>query len=117
MHDAAESMKRSLRRAFESPSPASRELYIVSLADHLATGFTVHRRGGEILPKPSILTIAQRGSDLGYYLLYLDDQGEEMTDTYHENLDAAFEQAKAEFGVAKEEWRKSSNDSEGTRIQ
>lgn len=106
MDDASESMKRALRRAFESPTPASRELYAVSLAGHLATGFTVHRWGDEILPKPSTLAVAQRGSDPGYFLLYLDEQGEEMTDTYHENLDAAFEQAEAEFGVRKAEWRK-----------
>jgi hypothetical protein len=51
----------------------------------------------------------QRGFDPGYHLLYFDDQGEEMTDTYHENLNAAFEQAKAEFGVVKEDWRKEFN--------
>jgi hypothetical protein len=64
-----------------------------------------------------MLTVAQRGPDIGYYLLYLDDQGEEMTDTYHETLDAALAQANAEFGVTKGEWRKSSDDSGGTRIQ
>ena len=100
-------MKRALRQAFESPNRASlRALYVISLAGHAATGFTVHRRGDDILPKPSSLTIAQAGSDAGYYLLYLDGQGEEMTDTYHESLDAAFGQAKAEFDVTKAEWRK-----------
>ncbi|HEV2737135.1 MAG TPA: hypothetical protein VGU66_01020 [Candidatus Elarobacter sp.] len=49
--------------------------------------------------------IAQIGSDPGYYLLYLDDAGKEMTDTYHDDLDGAFEQAMAEFGLAKEEWQ------------
>lgn len=80
-------------------------LYGVSLGRHAATGFTVHRRGDEVLPKPSALVIAQIGSDPGYYLLYLDDAGKEMTDTYHDDLDGAFEQAMAEFGLAKEEWQ------------
>jgi hypothetical protein len=105
MGDASESIKRSLRRAFESPVPASRELYVVSLAEYEATGFTVHRRGDEILPKPVSLTIAQIGTDPGYYLRYLDDHGDEMTDTYYEDLDSAFEQAKVEFLVTKEAWR------------
>ena len=107
MDDVYESMRRALRRAFESPDPGIlRSLYAVSLAGHVATGFTVHRRGAAILPKPSALAIAQVGSDPGYYLLYLDDEGEEMTDTYHETVDAAFDQAKAEFGVPDTEWRK-----------
>ncbi len=57
------------------------------------------------MPKPFSLAIAQRGADPGYYLLYLDEHGEEMTDTYHDNRDSAFEQAKFEFGVTKEAWR------------
>ena len=107
MDDASESLKRALRHAFESPGHASvRTLYVISLAGHAATGFTVHRRGDAILPKPSTLAIAQVGSDVGYYLLYMDEKGEEMTDTYHESLDAAFGQAEAEFDVMETEWRK-----------
>jgi hypothetical protein len=106
MDNAYESMKRALRHAFESPAPPRQTSYVVSLEGRAATGFTVHRRSDEILPKPSTLAIAQVGSDPGYYLLYLDDEGEEMTDTYHETLDAAFDQAEAEFDVTKAEWKR-----------
>ena len=99
-------MKRALRNAFESPPQHQQTLYVVSLAGHAATGFTVHRRGDETLPKPSALAIRQLGSDPGYYVFYLDHEGEEMTDTYHETIDAAFEQAKAEFDVTKAEWKR-----------
>jgi hypothetical protein len=107
MKDSAELLKAAVSRALEAPSPSDlRKLYEVSLGTYRATGFTVHRRGEDELPKPTALSIAQVSPDPGYYLLYLDDEGEEMTDTYHDDLDAAFGQANAEFGVLKEDWKK-----------
>jgi hypothetical protein len=56
------------------------------------------------MPKPASLVIAQRDDDPGYYLLYLDEENGEMTDTYHTALDGAFAQANAEFDVVRDEW-------------
>jgi hypothetical protein len=43
--------------------------------------------------------------DSGYYLLYLDETGEELTDTYHDSLEKAFSQAEREFQCKEEEWQ------------
>lgn len=81
---------------------------------HQPTGKTVHRSGtishkGELikgpeLPAPHALMIAQLSPDPGYLLLYLDETGEEITDTYHDSLEEALDQAKWEFNVKPDEW-------------
>jgi hypothetical protein len=48
--------------------------------------------------------IAQLPPDEGFYLLYLDANGDEITDTYHESLEKALSQAKWEFNVEVDEW-------------
>lgn len=60
-------------------------------------------RGPE-LPAPHALMIAQLRPDQGFYLLYLNEKGNEITDTYHESLEKALSQAKWEFNVELEEW-------------
>lgn len=71
---------------------------------HKPTGFTKHYRGEGLLPMPAQLKIVQYSGDSGYLLLYLDKDGNEMTDTYHETLDEALEQANFEFGIREKEW-------------
>jgi hypothetical protein len=73
-------------------------------AVHLPTGKTTHYHGGAVLPAPSSLRIAQYPGDSGYYLLYLDAFGEELTDTYHDDLASAMAQAEWEFGAKPSEW-------------
>ncbi|WP_127401597.1 hypothetical protein [Neisseria meningitidis] len=68
---------------------------------------TIHRTPMGILPKPVALSIVQYKNDQGFYLFYLNEAGQEQTDTYHETLDSAFEQAEFEFGISKEEWMQS----------
>jgi hypothetical protein len=72
---------------------------------HSRTGLTRHTRNGKAIPPPTELRIVQYSGDTGYYLLYCDESGEELTDTYHITLAAAFEQARAEFGVEPSEWQ------------
>jgi hypothetical protein len=69
---------------------------------HHDTGRTKHFLGSHHMPRPFSLRIAALGS--GFYLLYLDEHGKELTDTHHETVDDAFEQAEFEFGVTAEEW-------------
>jgi hypothetical protein len=81
---------------------------------HQTTGKTLHRSGtisqdGELIPGPELpaphsLMIAQLSPDRGYYLLNLDEDGEEITDTYHDTLEQALDQAKWEFNVEPDEW-------------
>ncbi len=71
---------------------------------HRPTGKTRHYLGTCELPPPSELRIVQYTEDPGYYLLYFDEEGEELTDTYHDTLSQAMEQAEWEFGVRPDEW-------------
>ena len=48
------------------------------------------------MPPAAALAVVQYPSDAGYYLLYLDVAGNEVTDTWHASLDDALSQA--EFG-------------------
>lgn len=68
------------------------------------TGNTRHYRDGAVQPAPKSVEIVKMPPDAGFYLLYLDDAGNEMNDTYHESLDRAKEQAEFEFGTAVSEW-------------
>ena len=77
----------------------------VVLADrHQPTGRTVHRHGTNVLPTPSELRIVQIPGDAGFYLFYCNSEGNELTDTYHETLGGALEQARWEFEVLPDDW-------------
>ena len=80
------------------------ELASVSLGSrHAATGNTRHMIGGEPMPHPAMLRIVRYG-DSGVYLYYCDEVGDEYTDTWHETVAGAMEQAEFEFNVVLEEW-------------
>jgi len=72
--------------------------------NHQTTGKTHHFQGEKILPAPTFLQVVQYSEDPGFYLLYFDENWQELTDTYHESLEGAFEQAAWEFGVKSTEW-------------
>jgi hypothetical protein len=71
---------------------------------HNPTGKTRHYAGELLLPSPAELHIVKYSGDIGYYLLYLDGSGEEMTDTFHETIQSAMDQAEWEFQVKPNEW-------------
>jgi hypothetical protein len=71
---------------------------------HKPTGKTRHLHGDEPLPPPNELRIVQYSSDPGYYLFYCDESGIEMTDTYHDSVKEAMDQAEFEFGITADEW-------------
>jgi len=71
---------------------------------HERTGKTIHYNAGLKVDKPTQLIIAKYEDCSGYYLLHIDKEGKEMTDTYHETIEDALEQADFEFGVQPEEW-------------
>lgn len=73
---------------------------------HVSTKRTTHLVLGEILSTPASLQVAKYPGDRGYYLLYFDAEGQELTDTYHENLRAALSQAEWEYGVQPHEWER-----------
>jgi hypothetical protein len=51
------------------------------------------------------LEIAHGPGKTDYYLLYLDENGVEQTDTWHATLESALSQAEFEFGVKPSEWQ------------
>lgn len=77
---------------------------------HQSTGVTRHYFGAPDgtrveVPRPISLQVVQYpGDGSNAYLFYRDESGEEMTDTYHDSVEDAFEQARAEFGVLRDEW-------------
>ena len=72
---------------------------------HPPTGNTRHYWGDELMPQPSGLRIVKYGDAEGFYLLYLDENGNAMNDTFHDTLEDALEQARFEFNVTPEEWQ------------
>lgn len=57
-----------------------------------------------MLPSPRELQIVKYPEDEGFYLFYFGENGDLLTDTYHENVESAFEQANWEFQVNPNEW-------------
>ena len=88
---------------------SERILFTVILSDkHQPTGKTRHYIGWpgnrELLPTPHSLAITQFEGNSGFYLYYLDSNGKEQTDTYHDTLDKAKHQADLEFNVKDSDW-------------
>jgi hypothetical protein len=77
---------------------------IVLSATHRPTGQVRHFRWGELLPPPYELRIVKYEDAPGYYLFYCNENGTEMSDTYHDSIQQAMEQAKSEFNVLPNEW-------------
>jgi hypothetical protein len=77
---------------------------------HRPTGVTRHYYGYadgvrvEIPPPVSLRVVQYPGNEPRAYLFYCDETGEEMTDTLHDSVEEALEQARAEFGVLPQEW-------------
>jgi hypothetical protein len=77
---------------------------IVLDAKHTPTGKTKHSSGNEELPPAAMLQIVKYEDVEGFYLLYLDADGNELTDTFHDTLERAFAQAEWEYRVKPNEW-------------
>lgn len=71
---------------------------------HAPTGKTRHFRDGVLCPAPVELRIVRFEADAGVFLLYCDDRGEALTDTWHRHVDDAMNQAQYEFSVKPHEW-------------
>lgn len=83
---------------------------IVLKPDHVPTGKTRHYAGTpdnrvELRTPQQLMIVQIPPKNQGYYLLYLDDKGDELTDTYHDSLEEALAQAKWEFNVDPDEWQ------------
>jgi hypothetical protein len=82
--------------------------------DVRATGATSHALGaivdGELVAGDTLgpfagLAIIEQESSSGYLLLYLDESGDPVTDTWHETLEDAIDQAEHEYeGITSKWW-------------
>ncbi|WOI54505.1 hypothetical protein [Parvularcula sp. LCG005] len=69
------------------------------------SGFTAHIAGGSRVEDAiTRLRIVSFPPDTGFYLLYFDECGNELTDTLHETLADALDQAKREFDIDLAAW-------------
>ena len=89
---------------------ALRSLFRVELGlHHLRPGRTKHQlkdaEGLHEFPPFIALEICSASSSGGFYVMYESETGH-GTDTWHQTLDDAFHQAEWEFGIAREEWKK-----------
>lgn len=73
-------------------------------SEHMQTGKTIHYQGDDLIQDITELKIVQYLEDSGYYLIYLNSLGQEVTDTYHETIESAVKQAQFEFDVMPNEW-------------
>jgi hypothetical protein len=71
---------------------------------HRSTGKTRHFVGGAPWEGTRGLRIVRFESEAGFYLLYLDESGREVTDTWHQSLSDAMKQANFEFSVEPDDW-------------
>lgn len=53
---------------------------------------------------PSKLQIVKYLDTEGFYLIYLSSDDKEITDTFHDSINGAMEQAEWEYGVKKNDW-------------
>jgi hypothetical protein len=86
--------------------------YIARVEKILQTGIhklVTHIRDGELImqamPLPDFLEIHATADAHALLYRYRDD-GAFCGDSWHENLEAAMEQAKYEYGIHESEWRK-----------
>jgi hypothetical protein len=61
------------------------------------TGATRHYRSGSELGPATALAIAQYEGEEGFYLFYLDAEGAVATDTFHDLVEGALDQAAFEY--------------------
>ena len=72
--------------------------YATISSDVEPTGATRHVAAGKETEPAAALAIARYADENGFYLFYLDHAGNVVTDTLHESLEAALDQAAFEYG-------------------
>jgi hypothetical protein len=71
---------------------------------HIRTNNTEHHVSGQILQNIYGLAICKYEEEVGFYLFYCDPNWSTITDTWHETVDDAKEQAEFEFTNTLSTW-------------
>lgn len=83
-------------------------IFYLQLNDaNIQTGNTKHYISGNEQNNFSNLAICQYTNDQGFYLFYCDENWNNITDTWHESIEDAIEQAEFEFSGTTHQWKKS----------
>ena len=80
-------------------------LYAIIDQRHRPTGKTLHRIGGEVMPPASGLAVCRYEKDTGFYLFYCDGAWRVLTDTWHESVEDARNQAEFEYEGVSDAWK------------
>ena len=94
------------------PTVAEAKVVCFSAIDerHQATGFCRHFVRGELQGPAAYVVICQYPGEAAFYLFYCDASVNVITDTWHEDLDAAKAQAEREYKGVSTTWRQPRND-------
>lgn len=84
---------------------AATVVYVRIGEGHRPTGGCRHSVGGRELGPVAGLAIGQYARDSGYYLFYCDADWNTLTDTYHDTLDDAKDQAEFEYEGVGASWK------------
>ena len=71
---------------------------------HVKTGNTVHLTGRDETEGPRGLAICQYDDEDGYYLFSCDQEWQSLSDTWHQALDDAKDQAEFEYKGTSQSW-------------
>jgi hypothetical protein len=80
--------------------------YIILDTTQTKTGKTTHIVAGETVETVFGLAICKYSDDQGFYLFYCNRYWKTITDTYHDTIDKAKEQAEHEFSNTRTAWTK-----------
>ena len=78
--------------------------YLSLDSKHIKTGNTKHWVGGQLLEEIFGLAICKYNNSDGFYLFYCDKNWQTITDTYHDTVEDAKDQAEFEFLNTKIAW-------------
>jgi hypothetical protein len=77
----------------------------VDVSDVSPTGRTQHTVDGVPLTNVIKLRLVRLAGDTSIYLIHYGPNGTELTDTCHESIEEALEQASFEYGIGKSDWK------------
>lgn len=80
--------------------------FVTLTSENKRTGATKHIIGGQEQTDFSGLAICQYEGDDSFYLFYCDSDWKELTDTWHEDIESAKNQASFEFIGLERKWKK-----------
>lgn len=78
--------------------------YLKRAEVHEILGNTNHSTNEIAITNISLIKVGSYEGDTGFYLIYFDDDENELTDTFHETIKDAMLQAAFEFNIKEYDW-------------